>query len=214
MRPAAACALSAVLAILVTLLVCGGITFGTHHVDTVLGGWTKIRMQRQVFKRASRRAKDTGKPLLVIGNPRGGFLNRITKTYDCGDACLDINGCTCPKSWAGTHIVADVLEALKTMPTNSHVSFESEVFPYVDDLPPVLAELQRVTGGDMFSSQCMGVRTGFAPGVDINPADANPITHKRIMTHFPPFSKTYRWVETPEFASWLYLQAYTPPPLH
>ena len=45
--------------------------------------------------------------------------------------------------------------------SNSVVVFESEVLPYVDDIHEVVAELGRVTGGDVFAVHLLGTRSGF-----------------------------------------------------
>ena len=189
-------------ALAVTLVALLWLTLGTEHVDALLGALTKLRMQRHVYAMAQRRARETGKPLLVVGNPTGGLLNRLVQGYGCGDACVDVNGCVCPTG--GTSVKSDLLASLLHMQTDSVVAFESAVLGYVDDIRAVVAELRRVTGGDMFAVHLAGTRLGFPPGYDINPRDGVRMTHKRIVTHCPPFHPEYVWTETPQFASHLY----------
>jgi hypothetical protein len=189
-------------ALAVTLVALLWLTLGTEHVDTLLGALTKLRMQRHVYAMARRRAKQTGKPLLVIGNPTGGFMNRFVQGYGCGDACVDLNGCECPHG--GTSVKSDLLASLLRMRDDSVVSFESAVLGYVDDIRAVVAELRRVTGGDMFAVHLLGTRSGFPSGMDISPKDEVRMPHKRIVTHCPPFHHEYLWTETPQFASHLY----------
>ena len=190
------------IALAVTLCVLLWITLSTEHVDTFLGALTKIRMQRRVYEMARLRARQTGKPLVVVGNPTGGWLNRFVQGYGCGDACVDVNGCECPRG--GASVKADLLVSLRRLQSNSVVVFESEVLPYVDDIHEVVAELGRVTGGDVFAVHLLGTRSGFPGGMDISPKDEVRMPHKRIVTHCPPFHPEYLWTETPQFASHLY----------
>jgi hypothetical protein len=194
---------SAYVAFALAVVLCAllWLTLATEHVDVFLGALTKIRMQRHVYALAQRRALDTGKPLLVVGNPTGGWLNRFFQGYGCGDACVDVNGCECP---SGESVKADLLESLRKLRSNSVVTFESEVLPYVDDICGVVSELRRVTGGDMFAVHLLGTRSGFPSGMDISPKDEVRMPHRRIVTHCPPFHHEYLWTETPQFASHLY----------
>ena len=189
-------------ALAVALLVLLWLTLATEHVDVFLGALTKIRMQRRVYAMAQRRARETGKPLLVVGNPTGGWLNRFVQGYGCGNACVDVNGCECPNG--GVSVKADLLASLRGLRSNSVVAFESEVLQYVDDIREVVAELGRVTGGDVFAVHLLGTRSGFPGGMDISPKDEVRMPHKRIITHCPPFHPEYLWTETPQFASHLY----------
>ena len=191
---------------LLLLVVVLGVTLGTPHTDTLLGAMTKLRMQKSVYARAAQRAQKVNKPLLVIGNPRGGWLNSLFPGYGCGDVCLDINGCECPHDDEVTHIKADLLTSLQRMQSNSMVSFESEVLEYVDDIEDVLNELKRVTGSsnNMFAVHLLGTRCGFPRGKDVNTSDALRMPHQRIFTHYPPFHDAYVWTDTPQFASHLY----------
>ena len=194
----------AVIVLVIIVAVVLGITFGTSHTDTMLGAMTKLRMQKSVYKRAKKRAEEVQKPLLVIGNPRGGWLNALFPAYGCGDMCLDINGCECKANENPVHIKADLLTQLKSMPSNSCVSFESEVLCYVDNIADVIRELKRVTGDDMFAVHLLGTRCGFPKGMDIKASDTLRMPHRQIITHYPPFHPDYMWTSTPQFASHLY----------
>lgn len=101
--------------------------------------------QNWIYQQAVKRSKETGKPLLVIGSPFTGASNRYVQTYECGDICLDIEGCKCKNS-----IKADIMY-LKTMSKNTYVIFESEVLEYVDDIKKAIWHMKRVSGGDIFS---------------------------------------------------------------
>jgi len=107
------------------------------------------RMYRRYYKykEALLLSKTKNKKLLVIGDPYSGFASKnIMKTYDCGDMCLDLNGCDkCENSIKG-----DVLDELKKMKDNEYIIYESCVLEYVDKdrLDEVNKEIQRVSGGD------------------------------------------------------------------
>ena len=95
------------------------------------------------------------------------------------------NGCECPRNTVVTHIKADLLTSLQRMPSDSVVSFESEVLEYVDDIENVVNELKRVTGSsdNMFAVHLLGTRCGFPRGMDVNTGDALCMPHQRILTH-------------------------------
>ena len=102
-----------------------------------------------LYKEASLKAKNTNKKLLVIGDPNSGFFNKnIYKCYECGDICLDINGCNdCSKQIKG-----DLVKEIKKMKSNKYVIFESCVLEYINNInmDDINNELQRVSGGDLY----------------------------------------------------------------
>jgi len=102
-----------------------------------------------LYNKAQEKSISLNKELLVIGNPSSGFINKnIYKCYDCGDICLDLNGCgDCPKQIKG-----DLLEELKKMDSNKYVIFESCVLEYIDNnsLSEINKELNRVSGGNLY----------------------------------------------------------------
>ena len=107
--------------------------------------YRRINLYNQVYEKS----KSSNKELLVIGNPYSGFINKnIYQCYDCGDICLDLNGCgDCPKQIKG-----DLLEELKKMESKKYVIFESCVLEYINDnsLSEIKIELDRVSGGDLY----------------------------------------------------------------
>lgn len=116
----------------------GAAYFGAEAVDALL----LRRSERQrVYRAALLRAIELGKPVMVVGAPRGGFVNHVVGTdYGCGDVCVDLVGCApCAK-----HIEGRLEDVLPQMPAASHVIFVSCTLEYVDDLPKCIAELQRV----------------------------------------------------------------------
>ena len=93
-------------------------------------------------------SKETGKKLLVIGDPSSGFWNKnIKQAYGCGDICLDLLGCNCPIQLKG-----DLLNELRKMNTNSYVIYESCVLEYIDDqyISEIKREIKRVSGGHYY----------------------------------------------------------------
>ena len=105
--------------------------------------------QRDLFNLALYRAKQSGKPLLVVGSPDGGFVHRfIGRDYDCGSKCIDVRGCLeCPNYEQGR-----LEDILPTMGSNSAVIYVANRLEYVDDIEKVSRELDRVSGGDAFLS--------------------------------------------------------------
>ncbi len=97
--------------------------------------------RRRAYRAALRRAAETGKPLLVVGKPQAGFINRVVGTdYGCGDVCTDLVGCTpCPNELKGP-----LEEVLPRLPSSSFVVYVSCTLEYVDDLPHCIRELERV----------------------------------------------------------------------
>ena len=166
--------------------------------DAVVGWVQRARHQKRTYQAASRLAKQKGKKLVVIGDPRAKHtLNALLPMYDCGDCCIDLAGCSkCDKK---TVVMAeDVLQALKKLPDNSAVIYESEVLEYVDyDIVPVIEEMKRVSGGDMFATHFTGVRTRL-----LTKSARERWMPKRIMVQFPPHSVEYRWIPVSGIASW------------
>ena len=109
----------------------------------------RIYRRINLYNQAYEKSKSSNKELLVIGNPYSGFINKnIYQCYDCGDICLDLNGCgDCPKQIKG-----DLLEELKKMDSNKYVIFESCVLEYTNDnyLSEINKELNRVSGGNLY----------------------------------------------------------------
>ena len=113
----------------------------------ILFGFYRIYRRYYRYKEAVLLSKNKNKKLLVIGDPYSGFASKyIMKTYDCGDICLDLNGCDkCEYSIKG-----DILDELNKMEDNKYVIYESCVLEYVDKkrLDEINKEILRVSGGD------------------------------------------------------------------
>lgn len=178
----------------------------------------KLAGQRAVYALASARARATGKPLVVVGDPAApGTLNAVFGAgYGCGDLCVDVAGApSCPRALA-----APVLEWARSAPDDSAVVFESEVLMYVprEELAETLRELRRASGGDLFSAHSNVVnaaayardgisllKDGRRPDLRREPRLFDVVRlalptpgHagvKRAFYEYPPFSDRYAWVE-------------------
>lgn len=124
------------------------ILIGIIILDSIFSLY-RVYKRINLYNKAHEKSKSTNKELLVIGNPDSGFINKnIYKCYDCGDICLDLNGCgDCPNQ-----IIGDLLEEIKKLESNKYVIFESCVLEYIDDiyLSEIKKELNRVTGDDLY----------------------------------------------------------------
>ena len=191
----------AVVAVLTVILIC-----------TVARIWrrarVKIRGQVRIFAAAQRRADDTGKPLVVFGDPVAPhtFNSWFGAGYGCGDLCVDANGApSCPP---GRRERALILDWLLGQPDDSAVIFESEVLLYVPEreLRRMVDEMFRVSGGDLFSSHSNAVDVeAYAVTGERQPVRGldllimKPRTRitgvKRVFTAYPPFAGGYEWIE-------------------
>jgi hypothetical protein len=165
-------------------------------------GFNKVVGQAAIYAMASHCAGRTGKPLVVVGAPGA---PRTLNAYfgcghGCGDLCVDIAGAPgCPAA-----IKMPIQEWLAQQPDDSAVIFESEVLMYIPDaeLEPTIAELERVSGGDLFASHSNSINlpkyvaTGAKQHVNAFNTQRMKLVKprpRRVFTEFPPFGE-YRWV--------------------
>ncbi len=112
----------------------------------LLDAVTRRRWQRQRgYKLAEARARETGKPFVVVGAPRAGWATGLIPTYGCGDLCIDLDGCA---SYAVSE--ARNVEDLSDFADDSAVLFVSCVLEYVNDIDAAVHEVERVAGRDLF----------------------------------------------------------------
>jgi hypothetical protein len=123
----------------------GAIGWLTYEV--YLGAVYRRQRKRDVFNLALKRQNETGKRLIVVGNPDGGVVNTLMgRDYTCGDLCLDDHGC--PKC---TNVqTGDLLTLLRQLPTASVVLYMGKGAERIKNFAAVVPELQRVSGGDLF----------------------------------------------------------------
>lgn len=115
-------------------------TFAVAESTLALQRWQR---RRSVFHAAARRALDTGRPLVVIGDPHAGAHTSLMPAYGCGDLCIDLRGCPC----CTRHHAADITQGPITgLSDDSAVVFVSCVFEYVSDLEAARREVLRIAG--------------------------------------------------------------------
>jgi hypothetical protein len=103
--------------------------------------------RRKLWVAAVERAQARGVPLVVIGAPGAGVVNRIIGLdYGCGNLCIDPGGCgACANQAIGR--AEDVLPELAA---RSAVIYISCTLEYVDDPDLVMREARRIAGNDVF----------------------------------------------------------------
>jgi len=143
------------------------------------------RLKRQhIYQQAVAAAARLNKPLMVLGDPDGGIVNRfIGRDYGCGAICTDLRGCdTCPIAIKGR--AEDILPKFKN---NSHVIYASMVLEYVDDYARVVRELQRVSGGDLFITtvEPNSVTAFLYPGAQRRILNAPPTSESIVAAELP-----------------------------
>lgn len=106
--------------------------------------WTARREKRTYwYNEAKKRAEETGKALVVIGDPDGGVTHG---DYGYGDLCIDLTGC--PNAPKGLSI--DLSKDKIPYPDNSCVVFCCYVLELVPNPELAYKEFQRVAGKDIF----------------------------------------------------------------
>jgi len=116
---------------------------GSMAIAEGVAAWSRFDTRTRLFMEAARRARSLQRTLVVIGDPDAGLSTRLRRAYDCGDVCVDANGCPmCPVVQ-----VADITAGpIPGIAANSVVVFVSCVLEYVGDLPAALREIQRIAG--------------------------------------------------------------------
>ena len=112
--------------------------------------------KRYIYNLAKKRANETDKLLMVIGDPLNGsffhryFIHKILgPPYEYGDVCIDLSGC--PEN-SGYSIKAPLEDIIYKFHTNSYVIYISQTLEYIDSkkIYDVLKELIRVSNKDLF----------------------------------------------------------------
>ena len=103
----------------------------------------RFRRRRLAFEAAARRAKETGRPLIVVGDPDAGLHTRLLRAYECGDLCIDIEGCPRCQVMKAADLTKGPIEGIAD---DSAVVFVSCVLEYVVDLEAALQEISRMAG--------------------------------------------------------------------
>ena len=106
---------------------------------------------KKFYRDALQIAKDTGKELMIIGDPcRGTYFRFVSKYFpNCehGDITIDLHGCSnCDK------MNINDMKSLSKFDTNSYVIMETGTISYSDNIEQLLKEIKRISGGDFLSS--------------------------------------------------------------
>jgi len=112
-------------------------------VELIISLTSRRQKRRGTYQNAQERSKQTGKPLLVVGDPDTGCINHyLGRDYQCGDICLDLTGCPgCPRQIKG-----DLVTEMKKLQDDSCVIFVSCTLEYLPNLETAIKELERVSG--------------------------------------------------------------------
>lgn len=106
------------------------------------GAATRFEARKHLYAAAQRRATETGRPLVVIGDPNTGMHTRLAAATGCGDVCLDLTGCpACPVGLA-----VDITRPVAQVADDSAVVFVSCVLEYVNDPQAASREILRMAG--------------------------------------------------------------------
>lgn len=141
---------------MIPVLIAGALGLAAGEILITVRRRTK---RRETWARAKACSRQTGKPLLVIGDPDASIHRTRGRDYGCGSGTMDPSGAPgcdpgIPARWnmdgpiRPLHGTAETI--LPRMPTGSAVIFVSCVLEYVDDLELVWSELHRVSGGDLY----------------------------------------------------------------
>lgn len=118
------------------------LTLGALATAELVGAASRFHDRQVQFANAQARARATGRRLVVVGAPSAGAHTRLMPAYDCGDVCVDIDGCpACPVSET-----VDLARGRTTVPDNSAVVFVSCVLEYVSDPAAAMREIVRMAG--------------------------------------------------------------------
>lgn len=164
--------------------------------------------RRSTFATAAERARQTGKKLLVIGDPDGGFFNNLTgPDYTHGDVCIDLQGCS-KADPTQTQVIKDKVEKiLPRLDLSKYVIFTSCVYEYVEDFSTIEIALRDFPTEDFFVvnvepySLAAYIYPGYLLGDDSVPKRIffpSTISDGRInfVYHDNPFSEWNKWIFT------------------
>lgn len=100
----------------------------------------RLIARQDLYNRAKARARQTQRPLVIVGAPSGGLIGN----YPCGDYCVDLQGCKdCGAPKRNVEKVGGI-----PLRANSGVVFVSYTFEYCVDIDAAWREVERV-GGSM-----------------------------------------------------------------
>jgi hypothetical protein len=180
--------------VVLTPRMAGAATLGGLGALELAAATARSRTRRETFLAAQERAAELSRPLVVVGDPDGGaWTGTVGRAYDCGELCVDLNGCpACPLA-----IRADISKPLP-IGSDSAVVFVSCVLEYVPDFPAAWSELSRVAGSpdNLFVAtvQPWTLTAALYPGAQ---QTLSPVFEQgRIVSYRPEPVSTWRKVVT------------------
>ncbi len=103
----------------------------------------RFAVRSRAYKAAVRRAAETGRPLVVVGDPDAGAHTRLLRAYGCGDLCIDLRGCPRCQVMQPADLTQGPIAAVAD---DSAIVYVSCVIEYVSDPEAALRELYRMAG--------------------------------------------------------------------
>ena len=110
----------------------------------------RTHLSSKYFKLAKKRAEETNKKLLVIGDPCIGnykFVSFLKPDTGHGDITVDLYGCD-----KCTREDVNNMDYWRGLDTNGYVIYETGTISFSKDLIGLVKELNRITGGDFYTS--------------------------------------------------------------
>ncbi len=150
--------------------------------------------RRRIYQMAYARSKETGLPLLVVGDPYNGIASKSTGAdYGCGDVCLDLTGCPGCASRHVKILKGSMEELLPVIDLSKYIVYISCVLEYVNDLPVFLESLKQVRKGNLF---IVNVERYSLVAYIYPYYLTNEQPPKYIIRTCPPFSSAVQYSET------------------
>lgn len=124
---------------MIVALVAGVAVVGAYGVIE----WSARRSRRaNIYERAIAHAALVGRPLLVIGDPGGGWTHN---DYGYGDVCVDLTGCPGAPPLTRAYAIDLSTDAIP-LASDSHVVLAVYTLESVPDIAHAWGEVMRVAG--------------------------------------------------------------------
>ena len=118
-------------------------------LDIFVKKYIRSTRSKKYFELAENKAKQTGKKLMIIGDPCQGHsktLSLLTPDLHHGDVTIDLYGCNkCNKKDINN------FDFWRNLNTNEYVVFETSTISFSKDIDSVVNEINRISGGDFYS---------------------------------------------------------------
>ncbi len=175
--------------IIITLIICLIVIFIYEMVMSHL----RQMDRRNIYILATRRAKQLGRKLIVIGDPHNGIGSGLYNLanyhpYKCNDIMIDYLPCKKCKSNKTCKVMdGDIVQMLQKLEDDKYVIFASGVLEYVPHIKESIKEINRVAGSSdnifIFHVQPYSLIAYLYPGFLLGHENA-----KNIISNAPPYS--------------------------